>query len=333
MTDISPDLFVDTVQAFQKTAAIKAAVELDLFTLIGAGARTTDALAARTGASGRGLRILCDYLTTLGFLEKSGGAYSLTLATAQFINRDSAADMSSIVNFLAAPELFRMFLDDPVSYVRQGGTAGLANMAPNNPIWGVFARAMVPFAAVAAAGVASQVGAWAPRPRYILDIAAGSGMYGITLAKAMPEAEVTALDWEHVLEVARENAARAGVSHRYRTLAGSAFETEWGAGYDLILLTNFLHHFDRQTNVGLLRKARGCLSPAGRVVAVEFVPNEDRISPPLAARFAFVMLATTQHGDAFTGADFAAMARDAGYGDVSVTPLAPSPESMVTFHT
>ncbi len=333
MTDISPDLFVDTVQAFQKTAAIKAAVELDLFTMIDAGARTAEALAERSGASPRGLRILCDYLTILGFLEKSGAAYSLTPSTAQFITRDSPGDMSSIVDFLAAPELYRMFLDDPVAYVRQGGTAGVANMAPNNPIWGIFARAMVPFASVVAAAVASQVGGWVPRPRYILDIAAGSGMFGITIAKAVPEAEVTALDWEHVLEVTRENAARAGVAQRHRTLTGSAFETAWDSGYDLILLTNFLHHFDHETNVGLLRKARGSLAPAGRVVAVEFVPNEDRISPPLAARFAFVMLATTQHGDAFTGADFAAMARDAGYRGVSITKLPPSPQSMVEFHS
>lgn len=332
MTEISPELFADAVTAYHKTAAIKAAVELDLFTLIAAGARTTADLAERTGASRRGLRILCDYLTVLGFLEKTGETYCPTPSTAQFVNGASPADRSSVVAFLAGPDMLRMFLDDPAGYVRRGGTAGPANMAPNNPIWATFARAMVPFIGGAAAGLAAHVGAWERRPRFVLDIAAGSGMFGISIARALPEAGITALDWEHVLAVTRANAALAGVAHRLRTLAGSAFETDWGSGYDLVLLPNFLHHFDHETNAGLLRKARASLAPGGRVLAVDFVPNEDRVSPPQAAMFAFVMLATTQHGDAFTGADYAAMARDAGYRDISVTPLPPSPHSMVEFH-
>ena len=95
------------------------------------------------------------------------------------------------------------------------------------------------------------------------------------------------------------------------------------------MMPNFLHHFDHASCVSLLNKARQSIAPGGRVVVTEFVPNEDRVSPPLPATFAFIMLATTQRGDAFTASDLAKMARDAACRDIVVTPLPPSPESMV----
>src|SRR6266849_1711009 len=78
----------------------------------------------------------------------------------------------------------------------------------------------------------------------ILDIAAGHGLFGLAFAKRNPQAEVTALDWPNVLEVAKENAQAAGVADRFETRPGSAFDVDYGTRYDLILLTNFLHHFD-----------------------------------------------------------------------------------------
>ena len=67
----SPELFFETAFVHQRTAALKAAVDLDVFTAIQDGARTAKSIAGARGASERGIRILCDYLTTMGFLEKT----------------------------------------------------------------------------------------------------------------------------------------------------------------------------------------------------------------------------------------------------------------------
>jgi ubiquinone/menaquinone biosynthesis C-methylase UbiE len=190
---------------------------------------------------------------------------------------------------------------------------------------------MVPFVAPTAQGIAQQVSAWAKPPKRVLDVAAGHGLFGVSIAKAVPGAQVVATDWQPVLEVAQENAAAAGVSARYRTLAGSAFDVDWGKDFDLVLLTNFLHHFDASTCVQLLSKVRRSLAPGGRALAVEFVPDEDRVSPPFAAAFSFVMLASTPSGDAYTAREFEQMGRDAGFAKVSVAPLPPSPQSLVVF--
>jgi hypothetical protein len=144
-------------------------------------------------------------------------------------------------------------------------------------------------------------------------------------------AQITAVDWSAFLQVAQENANAAGVVDRYRTIPGSAFEVDWGSGYDLVLLTNFLHHFDQETCIGLLDRARKSLGAGGRVLAVEFVPNEDRVSPPFPAMFSFMMLGSTPSGDAYTAREFADMGRAAGFERIRVNALPPTPQTLVTF--
>src|ERR1700758_1379280 len=331
MVDISPDAFVDAVSEYQKTAAMKAALALDLFTAIASENGELELISKRVQASERGVRMLCDYLTVQGFLQKEVGRYRLTPSTSAFLTSSSPAWMGSIVDFIAAPEMTTLWLEDPVAFVRNGGSVGLGNMAPDNPVWVKFARAMVPFVTQTAQDIAQQVSTWPTAPKRVLDIAAGHGVFGIAIAKAVPGAEIVATDWHAVLEVAKENAVAAGVSARYHTIAGSAFEVEWGTDFDLVLITNFLHHFDPPTYVEVLSKVRGSLSPGGRALAVDFVPNEDRVSPPFAAAFSFVMLASTPRGDAYTAPEFEEMGREAGFSTVSVAPLPPSPQSLVVF--
>jgi hypothetical protein len=269
MNDISPEMFVDAIMAYQKTAAIRAAIELDLFTAIGSGADTPAAIASATGAAQRGIRILCDYLTVQGFLQKLGERYRLPPSETSFLDSRSPAYMGKFTQFMASPELMRLFLDDPVSYVRNGGSAGLSSLASDHPLWVTFAKAMVPFVAPSAEAIARQVAAWPEKPNLVLDIAAGHGMFGIAVGKAVSEAKIVAVDWQDVLAVAHKNAEQAGIASRYQTISGNAFDVDWGTGYGLVLLTNFLHHFDQDTCVTLLKKVMRSLAPAGKTLAVE----------------------------------------------------------------
>ena len=136
---------------------------------------------------------------------------------------------------------FSTFLSDPASYVRQGGSSGLADVSPEHPMWVRFAKAAAPFAAITAKRVAADVATFADPPYTVLDVAAGHGLFGIEVAKALPEALVTAVDGAQVLTVARANAEAAGVADRFRMLAGSAMDLDWGSDYDLIFCrTSFI---------------------------------------------------------------------------------------------
>ena len=313
--------------AYQVSMALKGAVELELFTHISDGAASAAELAKRAEASEKGIRVLCDFLTVTGFLSKQDGSYSLQPNAAFFLSKRSPAYMGSAIFFIAH-EFQLSHFSDVASAVRRGGApAGEASVEPENPIWVEFAKYMAPITAIAAGSVAKLTAR--PGPMKVLDIAAGPGAYGIEIAKQNPEAEIYALDWEMVLEVSVEHARQAGVADRYHTIAGSAFEVDLGSGYDLVLLPNFLHHFDRPTNVQLLRKLRGAMKPGGRAATIEFVPNEDRVSPPAAATFSIIMLTNTTGGDAYTFAELDKMFREAGFGESRKYDIPPSPQTLV----
>lgn len=324
----NPALFFDTVQGYQRSFALKAAVDLNLFTVIGGGATAAEAAKA-CAASERGIRILCDYLTVIGFLTKAGARYSLTPDTAMFLDSKSRAYMGRALNFMLHPAHLEN-AQRIAETVRKGGGDG-AMLAPDDPIWVDFARGMAPMMFPAAQAMAQhlQPVLAAKSSSKVLDIAAGHGIFGITIAQQSPGAEIYALDWANVLAVAQRNATAMGLADRYHLLAGSAFAVDLGSGYDAVLLTNFLHHFDPATNESLLKKVLAALAPGGQVVILEFVPNDDRISPPPAAMFSMTMLCNTPHGDAYTFAELGHMCRNAGFEAAQLVSLAPGPESLV----
>ncbi len=326
----SPALFFDSATAFQRTAALKAAVELDLFSAIGTAGGTAAEVALKLGTPERSTRILCDYLAVIGFLAKRGGRYELSPDSALFLDRQSPAYLGGALEFLLSPSLKEAF-NDLAETVRRGTTTldGQGSVSPENPLWVDFARSMAPMMLLPARMMAELLPFEPGRQAKVLDLAAGHGMFGITLAQRNPGIEVTALDWPKVVEVARENAAAAGVAERYHTLAGDAFETEFGRGYDLVLLTNFLHHFDMPTCETLLRKVAASLEPGGRAATIEFVLHEDRISPAGAAGFPLTMLATTPAGDAYTFSEYERMFAAAGFARSELHELSPAVQQLV----
>jgi ubiquinone/menaquinone biosynthesis C-methylase UbiE len=309
---------------------LRAGIELDIFSAIAGGVTETASLAKKTGAAERGLQALCNYLVALGFLTKQRAQYGLSQESAIFPNKQSPAYMGSISRFFTNDHMVGTFtkLTDAV---KKGGTAAGEghNQTPNDEMWVTFARSMAPSTGSAAAFIAQLTGMPQGKACKVLDIAAGHGMYGITMARHNPNAQVTALDWPNVLEVAKENAQAAGVGERFMTVSGNAFEAEMGSGYDYILLTNVFHHFDPPTCEKLMKRVHAALKPGGQAITLEFVPNDDRVSPMMPAMFSLVMLATTDSGDAYTFAEYEKMFRNAGFAKTNLHQIPDMPQQVL----
>ncbi len=308
----SPQLFFETIKAFQKTGALAAALELSVFTAIGPMPSSAVEIATLCQCPLRGIRILCDYLTILGFLIKEADRYTLTPSTAVFLDKNSPAYLGDSVQFFLAPGIADGF-NDLAATIRNGRvhTSERGTTSPDNPVWIEFARAMGPMMVPAAQGAAALVSLDQERDTRVLDISASHGTYGIVFARQNPRAHLVALDWEAVLVIA------------------DAFTVDLGSDYDVVLVPNFLHHFSLADCTAFLRRVHAALRPGGKVVIVEFVPNEDRVTPAAAAGFSLVMLGTTPEGDAYTFAEYRQMLADAGFRDASLHPLPPTAESAV----
>ncbi len=326
----SPDLFFKTVKMYQQTAALKAALELGVFTAIGNGCVTASAIAVQCDTSTRGMRMLCDALVVFEFLVKAEDSYGLTAESAMFLHAQSPDYLGGVTDYLLSPMMAEAFAHLTTA-VRKGGTA-LKNdgfLASDHEAWLRYAQAMTPVIQLPARLMAEQIDVRADRPLKVLDIAAGHGLFGIAFAQRNVHTHVTVLDWPNVLSVAKENARKLGVWDRFSVVEGSALTVDFGANYDVVILANLLHHFDRETCVQVLRKVYGCLAPGGCALILEFVPHADRVTPPEDAAFVLVVLATTPGGDVYPFKELEAMCCDAGFNCCSLHPLGQGEQSVV----
>lgn len=327
-TEPNPAIIFDTINSYQRSAALKAAIQLDIFTAIAQGNRGAEAIANAVNASPRGVRILCDYLVVNGLLSKQGDNYSLTLDSATFLDRNSPAYFGDATKFLLDPRLIAPFLELE-DVVRNGRTTLPAEgtVSYDNPIWVSFAGQMASMLYPAAMEMAALLAGEGDMA--VLDIAAGHGLFGVAIARQNARARITAVDWPNVLGVARENAKKFGVADRHSTLEGDAFDVDFGGPYNLALVTNFFHHFDPPTCERLMRKILAALGPGGRCATLDFIPNDDRVSPPGPASFGLMMLGTTAAGDVYTFAEYDRMFRNAGFASSEMHTLSRALQSVI----
>jgi ubiquinone/menaquinone biosynthesis C-methylase UbiE len=293
-------------RAFERSLALRAAIELDLFTRIGAGVDTIGALAKACRASQRGLRVLCDHLAIQGHLVKRGARYTLALHARLYLTTASPAYLGSAVKFFADDSTVAAFCG-----LRRSVKRGAAPRAKAD--WIEYARSMAPIAQPVAEFVATALKLKRDAPLQVLDIAAGHGLYGLAIAAKYSAAEIFALDSRAVLRTARKNARQTGLAERFHPIPGDAFKTGFGGPYDLVLTANFAHHLDESENIRLFRKSRAALKPAGQMVVIDFVLHPDRVSPLPDASFALTLLATSAHGNLYTFREYSNMLRTAGF--------------------
>ncbi|MGR3618428.1 MAG: methyltransferase [Roseovarius sp.] len=328
----SPARLTEYAFAFQRTAALRAAVALDLFTAIGAGEDTVPQVALRCGAEERGVQALCDFLVALDLLTKDGERYAAAPDADFFLNRGSAAFIGDTLDFVVSETQLKATLSDPAAPVRRGGTA-LAEagqlVAPDHPDWTTYAQAMAPLMARSAGFLADLVASADGEVRRVLDVAAGPGQSGIALAKRFSEAQVTALDWPGVLEVARRNAEAAGVADRWQALPGSALEVSLGGLYDVALVVRFLHLLSPSEGEAFLTRLHAALALQGRIVALQATLNEDRVSPPFTAMMNFNILATTPGGQVYTATELEDLLYRTGFTRLEWYELPESDERAV----
>ena len=326
----SPARIFETLNAYHQTASLKAAIELDLFTAIADGAHEPKTIATRVNASPKGVRVLCDFLVIHGFLQKEHGKYQLSEESAIFLSKHSPGYLGTIIGFLSHNWHLSHY-SKLTDIVRHGGAldGDGDNTKPNDEAWVPFSRSMAPLMAPSAHFIAELLDARSGKAAKVLDVAAGHGIFGVTFATHNPNAHITALDWPAVLEVAKETAHKHGVASRYSVRPGSAFETDFGTEYDYVFLTNIFHHFDMPTCEKLMGRAHAALRPGGKAITLEFVPNEDRVSPPTPAAFSLTMLASTAAGDAYTFAEYHSMFTNSGFARTTSHAVPGMPQTVL----
>jgi len=304
---------LDMASGYEPALILEAAVRLGLFDALDDRPLPMPALAARIGASERGARVLLNALVGLDLLERYGDLYALTPESAAYLVTTSPRYQGYMCRFVSGhliPRWLRL-----TDVVRTGRPATGVNDEPDGgPYFREFVEAIFPMSYEAAQALAAALGvSAATAPLCVLDLAAGSGVWGVALAEASPHVSVTAVDWPAVLPVTRRIADQRGLTPRFRFVPGDLLHADFGTGHAVATLGHILHSEGEARSRLLLQKTFDALAPGGTIVIAEFVPNEDRTGPLDALIFAVNMLVNTDAGDTFTFNEMSAWLRAAGF--------------------
>ena len=326
---ITPVRLLQFSWGFAVPLMVEAAIRHRLFDVLERGPRTAAALAAETATSERGVRALLNALTSIELLSKDGeGRYSLTAESALFLVSTKPsfvggafehATAQLIPRWLALGEVVRT--GQPARHVDSDASSGarfhdfVEHIFPNS----------YPAARALADALVSEAG---DAPLRVLDVGAGSGVWGIALAQRSPRVRVTAVDWPQVLEATLRVATRFGVGDRVETRAGDFFEIDFGRDYQVAVLGQILHSFGENRSRALLAKVRQALAPGGAVVIAEFLVDDARAAQTNGLIFAVNMLVNTEEGDTYSFSEIAEWLQEAGFENVR-TMEAPGPAPLI----
>lgn len=310
---VSPDRVMQLAWSYAAPLVIEAAVRHGIFDALDSGPATAQELARGARVSERGLTAVLNALVGLQLLKRKGDRYSLAPESAAFLVSTKSPYYGTFFHHTTGHLIPKWLQLGDV--VRTGKPAAVVNGEKDGAkFFAKFVESLFPlsFAAASALGEHLEIPS-SRQPVNVLDIAAGSGVWGIALARQSPHVRISAVDWPQVLKITKRVAQRHGVAERLSTIPGDLLQVNYGNGHNIATLGHILHSEGRDRSRRLLKKTFDALSPGGTIAIMEFVVDHDRTGPTMGLLFAVNMLVNTQNGDTFSFKEMSSWLREAGF--------------------
>lgn len=306
--------------AYMNSRCLMTAVQHDVFSRIAEGNRTTEKIARAAGISERGTRPLLDTLTALGLLRKKNGRYALTQAADRHLVKGRPEYMGAT---LETDRLWDAWTHLPEAVKTGEPYRKVESQEQAEAFFPALIRTLhvghSQTARNVARALASSVRA---RPLRALDVACGSGVWGISLMEERDDARVTFHDFPGIFDVTREYVKQHGVEDRAEWLPGDLKEADYGeSAFDVAILGNIVHTEGEASSRDLFKRVYRALSPDGRIAVIDMLPREDRTGPLMPVRFALLMLLESERGGTYTLSEYTEWLESAGFTDVETVPI------------
>lgn len=327
---VTPERLMQFTFAYAPPLIIGAAASNKVFDTLVAGPKTIGEMTKATGASERGLRLVMNALVGLELLKKSGDKYSLTLESEAFLVSNKPGTLAGFfpMNMKRLIPLW-LKLDE---IVRTGQPVEARNEEhPGTEFFSELVENIIPMSFGGATALAEHLPlAHATEPVRVLDVAAGSGIWGIVLAQKFPRVHVTAVDWEGIIPTTKRITQKFGMADRFDFIAGDIGKVDFGSGYDIVILGHILHSEGEARGRQLLKKTYRALKPGGTIAIGEWLVNDERTEPLPALLFAVNMLVNTERGDTFSFNEIKSWLEEAGFKNPRTIDAPPSPLVLAT---
>jgi ubiquinone/menaquinone biosynthesis C-methylase UbiE len=325
---VTPERIYQFAFGYAPPLVLEAAIKHRVFDVLDSGPKTLSEIQAETGASERGLSAILNFLVGFDFLRKDDGHYSLAPESAAFLVSTKSGFQGGLIRH-TSEQLLPNWLQ--LNEVVATGRPALAvnQQKPGSEFFHEFVCDIFPMSYPVAQELARHLDLKGPVS--VLDLAAGSGVWGIALAQSSPEVRVTAVDWPGVIPITRKTAARFGLAERFTFHEGDLLEAEFGRGHNVATLGHILHSEGVVRSKALLKNTFAALASGGTIAIAEFLVNEERTGPLNGLTFALNMLVNTDCGDTFSFEEISGWLTEAGFKDArTLATHGPSPLILAT---
>ena len=310
--NIPPYFFEDPVEeltyGYRMAQVVFTANRLGLFSCLEQQSLTAEEIALTLECDHRGIRILCDALTSLSLLVKIENHYRNSDISQKYLLPDSPHSRTAITHHNAVLyETWGQLFD----VVKTGNPVNRDSLPSNlHADEKSFAAAMADLARINARETAARLDL--ANVKKLLDVGGGPGLYSIEFARMNPELHAVIFDNEKTAAIAMHNICIAGLQDRISTMKGNALTEPLGSGYDFIFASNLIHSFSSEENALFIQKCFSALEKGGKLCIKDFFLSSNRTDPVPNALFAVNMLVGTEGGDCYTQEQFKTWFREAG---------------------
>jgi ubiquinone/menaquinone biosynthesis C-methylase UbiE len=328
-TPVTPERIMQFAWGYVPPLVLEAAIRHRIFDLLDGGPKTLSEIQKETGASERGLSAVMHALVGLDFLAKDKqGYFSLTPESATFLVSTKPSFQGGMLRHGSAQLIPKWLHLNEI--VMTGAPAAAVNKEESGgDFFQQFVNDIFPLSYPAAQVLSRHYNANGAAPAVrVLDLAAGSGVWGIAMAQGSEKVSVTAVDWPEVIPVTRKTVARFGLADRFSFVEGDLLRADFGSGHNLATLGHILHSEGSERSQALLKKTFQALAPGGTISIAEFLVNADRTGPLNALFFAVNMLVNTDSGDTYSFEEISSWLKAAGFTDPR-TLDAPGPSPLI----
>jgi ubiquinone/menaquinone biosynthesis C-methylase UbiE len=326
---VTPERIMQMAWGYVPPLVLEAAIRHHVFDVLDSGPKDIWEVQKATGASARGLTAIMDALVGLNFLSKDEqNRFALTPESSTFLVSTKPTFFGGMIKH-CSEQLIPRWLNlnevvatgKPVTPVNEEKSGG--------EFFHEFVLDIFPMSYGAAQALAAHMNYGSSGdPVRILDLAAGSGVWGIAQAQSSPRVRVTAVDWPEVIDVTKKTAAKFGLSDRFSFIEGDLLDVSFGSGHNVATLGHILHSEGETRSRKLLAKTFAALASGGTIAVQEFLVNKERTGPVNGLFFAVNMIVNTQEGNTWSFEEIGAWLEEAGFTNPRLLD-APGPSPLI----